>query len=305
MHLFCKKSKISVEIIKDSYNKEFDSRVTTMLLEYPRIVHSELLTHRCFSRNASSSRAIPVSLVIDQVTNNIAKPVRFGKNKAGMQDAGVYENSADVEKLWEDSSRAVCDIARLMNEKQAHKQVINRILEPYQTIKVCLTSTNWNNWFNLRDHKDADPSLQALASLMKKAMKKSKPVELKPHFWHIPFVEDYCKNNKQYFKIGDKKLTLKQALSISASCCAQTSYRKLDFSLEKALDIYKKLIKSKPCHASPVEHQCIAIEKMPNFLDYFNIKGVTHIDKNKIPWSGNFHGFIQHRQLINNNALYY
>ena len=192
-----------------------------------------------------------------------------------------------------------------MNTEGAHKQIINRILEPFQYIRVCVTSTNWNNWFNLRNHPDADPTIHLLAATMEKAMNASTPTKLENGHWHIPFVDTYHDKygNQIYFSEGE--VSLEQALKISASCAAQTSYRKLDNSLEKAEDIYKKLIESKPCHSSPVEHSAMAIAKVNNPMDYFKIKGVTHIDRNSIPWSGNLHGVIQYRQLIEGNAEYY
>jgi len=299
---------ISVEVIKDSYNEAFDSRITTLILEYPRIIHSELMTHRLFSRNASSSRAIPVSKVIEQVKNNPAMPVRFGKNRAGMQDSGEYENSEGLKQLWIESSKLACSTAIVMNDMKAHKQVINRILEPYQFIRVCLTSTNFANWFYLRNHTDADPTIHALAETMQEVMNASKARKLFEGHWHVPFVEDYIDfTGEQVFKDEScSVISLQEALIISSSCAAQTSYRKLDTSLEKATDIYKKLIESKPCHASPVEHQAKVIgDKLNDPRGYFNIEGITHIDKNMMPWSANFHGWIQHRQLIKDNAVYY
>lgn len=307
---------ISVEIIKDSYNPEFSSRITTMILEYPRIIHSELMTHRLFSRNASSSRAIPVSKVIEQVKNNPAMPVRFGKNQAGMCDAGEHSTLIDLgaagveftaNEVWGFAANHACNYAEAFAEAGYHKQVINRILEPYQFIRVCVTSTNWNNWFNLRNHPDADPTIHALAETMEKAMEESAPAKLAVGDWHVPFVDAYHDKygNQKFSDEEGNGLSLEQALMISASCAAQTSYRKLDTTLDKAEDIYKKLIETKPCHASPVEHSAYAIAKLSNPLDYFNVEGVTHIDKNSIPWSGNFHGFVQHRQLIKDNAVYY
>lgn len=300
-----KDNQISVEIIKDSYNPEFSSRITTMILEYPRIIHSELMTHRLFSRNASSSRAIPVSKVIEQVRNNPAMPVRFGKNQAGMQDAGEYMPNLGKE-IWNDAAEDAVRHAKAFTEHGFHKQIANRILEPFQYIRVCVTSTNWNNWFNLRNHPDADPTIHLLAATMDKAMNESEPYRLMPSQWHVPFIKEQVNIHEQkFFDEEDNKISLAQALMISASCAAQTSYRKLDSSIEKAEDIYKKLIESKPCHASPVEHQCMAIAKMKNPMDYFIIDGITHIDRNGIPWSGNLHGVVQCRQLIEGNAVYY
>lgn len=307
MQIKHKSGMISVEVIKDSYNEVFDSRITTLILEYPRIIHSELMTHRLFSRNASSSRAIPVSKVIEQVKDNPAIPVRFGKNQAGMQDSGEYENSEALKLLWIESSKLACNTATVMNDMKAHKQVINRILEPYQFIRVCLTSTNFANWFYLRNHPDADPTIHALAETMQEAMQESKSRKLFEGHWHVPFVEDYIDfTGEQIFKDeSGSVISLQEALIISSSCAAQTSYRKLDTSLEKAKDIYSKLIESKPCHSSPVEHSALVIAKKEDEpYDYFAIEGVTHIDKNAVPWSGNFHGYIQYRQLIKDNAVY-
>lgn len=300
-----KDNQISVEIIKDSYNPEFSSRITTMILEYPRIIHSELMTHRLFSRNASSSRAIPVSKVIEQVQNTPAMPVRFGKNQAGMQDAGEYMPDLGKE-IWNDAAEDAVRHAKAFTEHGFHKQIANRILEPFQYIRVCVTSTNWNNWFNLRNHPDADPTIHLLAATMDKAMNESEPYRLMPSQWHVPFIKEQVNIHEQkFFDEEDNEISLAQALMISASCAAQTSYRKLDSSIEKAEDIYKKLIESKPCHSSPVEHCAMIITKMNNPMDYFNIPGITHIDRNSIPWSGNIHGFVQYRQLIEGNAEYY
>ena len=297
---------ISVEIVKDSFNPEHESRITTTLLEYPRIIHSELMTHRVFSRNASSSRAIPVSKVIEQVRNNPAMPVRFGKNQAGMQDSGSIDNVFQAKSKWLFAAAAAADHAEEMLKLNLHKQVINRILEPYQFIRVCVTSSNWGNWFNLRNHPDADPTIHALAETMLKAMDESEPYRLMPGQWHVPFVtESVNTKSQEFFDEAGNEITLEQALKISSSCAAQTSYRKLDSSLDKAEDVYKKLIESKPCHASPVEHQAMAVDKLDNPLDYFILDGITHIDRNGTPWSGNFHGFVQNRQLIPDNAVYY
>jgi len=297
---------ISVEVIKDSYNEVFDSRITTLVLEYPRIIHSELMTHRLFSRNASSSRAIPVGTVIEHAKNHPAMPVRFGKNQAGMQDAGEYEGSDMVKELWLESCRRACSFAEVMNEYKAHKQVINRILEPYQFIRVCLTSTNFANWNYLRNSTDADPTIHALAEVMQEAMQSSVPRKLFEGHWHVPFVKDWLDaTGDQIFEDEDGNvISLEDALIISASCAAQTSYRKLDTSLDKAKDIYSKLIESKPCHSSPVEHSALVITEKDDPMDYFSIEGVTHIDKRGMPWSGNLHGYVQYRQLIKDNAVY-
>ena len=298
---------VSAKVIKDSISPA-GVRITTLELEYPRMVHSELMTHRVFSRNSASSRAIPVSKVIELVESNPAMPVHWGKNQAGMQAKEELDdlNKEAVRQLWLEAAKQAVSIAKVMASMGAHKQVVNRILEPFQHMKVVVTSTEWANWDWLRDHPDADPTIHALAKEMKRVRNESTPEELFYGEWHLPYVTSergkfYAERN--YFDEHGEPITLEQARMISASCCAQTSYRKQDGSLEKAEDIFKKLVESEPCHASPVEHQATPAERSDTRLEMFE-EGITHRCKDYWTWSGNFRGWIQFRQLIPNNAKY-
>ena len=298
---------VSAKVIKDSISPD-GVRITTLELEYPRIIHSELMTHRVFSRNSASSRAIPVSKVIELVESNPAMPVHWGKNQAGMQAKEELDDlkKEAVRQLWLEAAKQAVSIAKVMADIGGHKQVVNRILEPFQHMKVVVTSTEWANWDWLRDHPDADPTIHALAKEMKRVRNESTPEELFYGEWHLPYVNSerskvYAERN--YFDEHGEPITLEQARMISASCCAQTSYRKQDGSLEKAEDIFKKLVESEPCHASPVEHQATPAERSDTRLEMFE-EGVTHRCKDYWTWSGNFRGWIQFRQLIPNNAKY-
>lgn len=298
---------VSAKVIKDSISPD-GVRITTLELEYPRIIHSEFMTHRVFSRNSASSRAIPVSKVIELVESNPAMPVHWGKNQAGMQAKEELDdlNKEAVRQLWLEAAKQAVSIAKVMADIGGHKQVVNRILEPFQHMKVVVTSTEWANWDWLRDHPDADPTIHALAKEMKRVRNESTPEELFYGEWHLPYVTSerskvYAERN--YFDEHGEPITLEQARMISASCCAQTSYRKQDGSLEKAEDIFKKLVESEPCHASPVEHQAAPAERSDTRLEIFE-EGITHRCKDYWTWSGNFRGWIQFRQLIPNNAKY-
>lgn len=296
---------VSAKVIKDSVSPE-GIRITTLELEYPRIIHSELMTHRVFSRNSASSRAIPVSKVIELVESNPAMPVHWGKNQPGMQAQQELDETSKqaVKQLWLEAAKQAVSIAKVMSASGAHKQVVNRILEPFQHMKVVVTSTEWSNWDWLRDHPDADPTIHALAKEMKKVRDDSDPTPLNYGEWHLPYVTTVATvNGLKYYDENLKEITVEQARMVSASCCAQTSYRKQDGSLEKAEDIFKKLVESEPCHASPVEHQCTPIEY--SIYDMHVLpEGVTHRCKNNDLWSGNFRGWLQFRQLIPNNAKY-
>lgn len=290
---------ISAKIIKDSISPN-RVRITTMELEYPRIIHSEMLTHRVFSRNSASSRAIPTSKMIELVENNPAMPVHWGKNQSGMQAKEELDdlNKEVVRQLWLEAAKQAVSIAKVMAASSAHKQVVNRILEPFQHMKVVVTSTEWANWEWLRNHPDADPTIHALAKTMKQARDESEPEILLHGEWHLPYVESKRNSlfaERNYFDENGEEITLEQARMVSASCCAQTSYRKQDGSVEKAEDIYKKLVESKPCHASPVEHAAT-----PIYEDWQ--RGVTHEDWRGVQWSNNFRGWVQFRALIPDNA---
>jgi hypothetical protein len=275
--------------------------IVTWELEYPRFIHGEFMTHRLFSRNAASSRAIPVATIISQVEENPAMPIHWGKNQAGMQAKEALSDALtySAKYLWLKAAKYAANVAGALTDVGLHKQATNRILEPFQTMKTVMTATCMDNFFWLRNHEDAQPEIKELARLMWEALQNSTPFELKPGEWHVPYF------NSGYWtpKCG---VTLQEALAISSSCCAQVSYRKLDDTLEKAQMVYKRLVESEPVHASPFEHQASPMER-PYNEHWHNQsepwqEGITHVDRSGNFWSGNFIGWVQHRQLIPNNV---
>lgn len=299
---------IEVKIIKDSYNSEINSRLTTFELIYPRFIHGELMTHRMFSRNAASSRAIPIDKVIDLLMTNPAMPVHWGKNQAGMQANTEIDNIEGAKLLWLAARDSAISHAKVMRDMGLHKQIVNRILEPFQLIKTIVTATEFNNWFWLRDHADAQPEIKELAAKMFDAYNDSIVGNLYEGEWHVPYVTTYRNRdtNTLYYLYDDNNyITAKEAKMISASCCAQVSYRKNDGSLDKAAVVFDRLINSVPVHASPVEHIATPIteQMVHDAIDNESqIEGLTHLDMDGQPWSGNFRGWIQYRQLIANNV---
>ena len=317
---------VIARVVADSISPQ-GKRITTFELEYPRIIHSELMTHRLFSRNAMSSRAIPIKKMIEQVYHNPAMPVKFGKNQPGMQDAGEHTNALmyefagktyvnSAEMAWRAAGQTACIFAEAFADAGYHKQIANRLLEPFQRMKTVLTATDFENFWWLRVDKDADPTIFALAEAMKKAFDESDPELLYPGQWHTPYVDhlvtvgeqasedtfEYCvldENNKPII------LTLEEAKAISASCCAQVSYRVLNNTKDKALDIYGKLLSGNKVHASPFEHQATPMleNEVALWWDGQASDGVTHMDRVGALWSGNFCGWIQHRQLVPNNVV--
>jgi hypothetical protein len=308
------KGNIKATVVADSIS-ESGQRITTFELEYPRFIHSEFMTHRQFSRNAASSRAIPVSKVIEQVETNPAMPIHWGKNQSGMQANEEVDEPEKAEFQWRWIAKEVTKFAGLLAAFPLHKQIVNRILEPFQMIKVVCTATEYDNFFYLRMHKDAQPEIRELSRLMHKARRNSVPNELKYGEWHLPYVGasrdelsgelEYCTADYREGDCEDNRLLIYDAIKLSASLCAQVSYRLSDQSLEKALKIYDQLVTMKPVHASPFEHQAtpMALECELNTIEPETWEaGVTHMGINGLLWSGNFKGWVQNRQLIKDHV---
>lgn len=285
---------MSAKIVADSISIN-GIRLTTMELNYPRFIHSEFMTHRVFSRNAASSRAIPIEKMLKQVQENPAMPVHWGKNQPGMQAREEIENSRDAALEWKRCAIDAVESAEWLSQYNLHKQIVNRVLEPFQYIKVIVTATEWYNFFKLRLHKDAQPEIQELAHQMKKAMVDSSPKELIHGEWHLPYiqVEDCTKTTTDNF------------VKLSVARCARVSYLNHDNSspsVEKDIALYNKLLEAG--HMSPFEHVATPMRVLDcTESDYFwNWEhGVTHCDKDSNLWSGNFKGFLQFRQLLQSN----
>lgn len=295
---------ITAKIIADSIS-ESGVRITTMQLTYPRFIHAEVMTHRVFSRNASSSRAIPVAKMLEMVRNEPAMPIHWGKNQAGMQ-ANEQLTGADLEQakqLWLLAAENAANIARMMNAIGLHKQVANRILEPFQHIHVVLTATEWENFFELRNHKDAQPEIRELAIQMLDAMSHSEAKYLHEGEWHLPYVtyddmkaiEIHLAGGKGGMNVWCGSMKWDLAKKVSAARCCRVSYLNHDgttSSIEADLKLCDRLAGSVPIHASPFEHQ--ATPDMFNKEAKFG--GCDH-------WSvphlhGNFVGWIQYRKEI-------
>ena len=307
---------IKATVIADSINLRGE-RITTFELEYPRFIHAEFMTHRLFSRNAASSRAIPVDRLLNLIKEDTAMPVHWGKNQPGMSareecnDCIVIERAGGQhvltrEEAWAHARDNAIEVAEWFNKAGYHKQIVNRITEPFTHIKVVCTATEYDNFFWLRKHKDAQPEIQRLAEVMFERREASGPKLLNVGSWHVPYygtesiwVPVIDETNDTIVDINAlvdiNGFTLEDALSISSSCAAQISYRRLDSSVEKGRDIYKRLIESFPPHFSPFEHQA---SPLPILEDGVWALGTTHIDANGNYWSGNFRGWTQHRQLL-------
>lgn len=272
---------IEVKIIADSLNPTGD-RLTTFVLTYPRFIHAEVMTHRVFSRNASSSRAIPVKKQIQMVIDNPVIPLAFTKNKAGMQGGEALTGDQHNAALdaWIKGRDYAVEVAKTLSNLEVHKQYANRILEPYAHITVVLSGTDFDNFFALRCHIDAQPEIKVLAEQMYVRMQVEEPTQLKYGEWHLPFI-----TQKEKDIALSKALTHDELVKMSVARCARVSYLTHEGknpTLEEDLALYNRLVGAAPIHASPAEHQAQA-----EFEGYK---------------SGNLRGFHQYRKsLVNEN----
>lgn len=264
---------ISAKIIADSIGPN-DIRLTSFVLTYPRFVHSEFMSHRAISKNAASSRAIPVRRLIDMVKLDPAMPISFNRNQKGMQAGGPIANQDTARSYWLAARDAAVIQAQRLSLMDVHKEYVNRLLEPFMHMTVICTATDWNNFFSLRCHPDAQPEINRLATLMKEEMEKSTPRPLLPGEWHLPFIDT----------LNPTENDLKR----SVAKCARVSYLNHDgteTTLEADLALYDRLVGSIPAHSSPAEHQAQCLEA------------------NDTTRHGNFKGWLQYRQTIPNNVI--
>lgn len=303
---------ITAKVIQRSISAYTGKEIITYELEYPRYIHAEFMTHRLFSRNAASSRAIPVETMHRQILEHDVTFVHIGKNQPGMQAKEELEPSAKniVLNAWRSAREYCIKMAATMAAAGAHKQLTNRVTEPWMMMKVVMTTTDDANWDWLRRHEDAQPEIKVLADVMHEAKRASEPMELFNGEWHVPYVHRFRDEMSDVLYYGDDgNMSYEDARIVSASCCAQVSYRKSDDSLEKARSIFERLIGSEPVHASPIEHQATPIEYdfhmpegMPVDSDWMAEQGITSYHMDGSLGSGNFRDWIQFRQLIPNNT---
>ena len=305
---------ITAKVICDSICKHSKIRITTLELEYPRFIHSEFMTHRVFSRNASSSRAIPIAKMIQAVINNPAMPIHWGKNQPGMQaneehnalvsvptDTGGCMDASPM-NAWLIARDMAVQIAQAFEQAGYHKQIVNRILEPFTHIRVIVTATNFANFFALRDHEDAQPEIRELAVAMKKAIEESTPQLLGIGEWHLPYLDaeditniyEHLKENSITRHDPAQHQIWMMACAVSAARCARVSYLTHDGerpTLQKDLELYRHLVNANPPHMSPCEHQAT-----PDIHD-------KHEGWHRLDLQANFSGWVQFRHLIHGESV--
>lgn len=292
----------AARVLKDSitYRGHEAHRLTTMEVTFPRIVLAEFNTHRVLSRNSASSRAIPVEKRIAMIEADPFEPESFGKNQKGMQASEVLASDDDH------MARAEWTLARVDAIRHAkalamigvHKQLANRLIEPFCWHTVIVTATEWDNYFALRCHPDAQPEIRKVSEMMREVFNASTPKELKAGQWHLPLLQDdefvLPDNSPEWNEpvgFSCTLLSVDMAKKVSAGRCARVSYLTHDGrrDIKADVELCERLHKSG--HMSPLEHVA-----RPLTQDDIADRGLTSYK----PFVGNFCGWLQFRKELPN-----
>lgn len=267
---------ITAEVIADSINP-VGVRLTTLKLEFPRYILPQFNTHRAFSRNAASSRAIPVKTMIERVRTDPVIP-SWLRNQKGMQPAGsLDEIHSDLAlEEWQHAMETCLGVAHRLSKFRVAKEQANRLLEPFAHAQVLVTATDWRNFFDLRLHHAAQAEIQQLATVMKDAMDGSEPVQLAAGDWHLPFVS--YQERQEY--------SIEECLAMSTARNARVSHWLHDGTkplFEDDINLHGEL--KSDCHWSPFEHPAEALpddRRCRNFRGFRQYRDVV----DKVSWEG-------------------
>ncbi len=261
-------------------------------MTFPRIVLAEFNTHRVFSRNSASSRAIPVEKMLKRVDEDPFIPVYWGKNQRGMQaeQEVTAEEAAVATREWLKARDLAVQQAKSLLALGIHKQITNRLLEPFLWQTVIVSSTEWDNWDALRRHPDAQPEIKRCADLLFVAKEASKPFELLKGEWHLPLtpeLDDVLSRHGvvdwDYWK------------KVSVGRCARVSYLTHDGKRDPDADIALGMKLQASGHMSPFEH-------VARPLGWMDLSPYEY-DAAKT-FRGNFRGFLQYRKELPHEENY-
>lgn len=344
----CKcKRKISVEIVADSIDGR-GNRITSAIFQFPRYILAELNTHRMLSKNSASSRAIPFKRMVKSVQDDPFIPIAWQKDHSGMQgveyftendfeesdNPGEYKTLDYLTHHWLGARNKAVEQATVLHDAGLTKQLCNRLLEPFLWHRVLITGTEWDNFFALRAHPDAEIHIAKLADEALKAFNASTPKILQPGEWHIPFGEN-IDNLKLANAIMDLGLApgwsdtyeseveydsdsnsfyqtymVEAIVKVAIARCARVSYDNFDGTQDykKDIELFNRLFARNPIHASPAEH----VAKCMDDVEYTHWVKTTSIleEENETTsypekgWCRNFKGFIQYRTLLANDTIF-
>lgn len=289
----------SARVIADSVSP-LGYRVTTIEATFHRFILAEMNTHRVFSRNSASSRAIPLSKQLSRVQELPAVPVKWAAEQPGMSGGDEIEERDSAEYFWLKARDRAVDIALNLGDLGVHKSIANRLIEPFAPHTAVVTSTAWENFRKLRVDPAAMPEMRAVAAAMMDALDDSTPKFIDYGMWHLPYIvreditaaEEFLHENSDYGRFGKHQVT-KLLVAISTARCAGTSYLLQNERRDviKDVNLYERLCENG--HASPLEHPCTPNDRVHEVE--VPALGTDVTKKLTLPDYGNLLGWHQHR----------
>lgn len=300
----------SAQIVADSISPE-GIRLTTFEVTMHRFVLAEFNTHRVFSRNSASSRAIPVGKQLARVSSDPAFPIKWPSEQPGMSGGTELEGwdlqaAHDVFREFQRSTvdniesylDAVADHYGIdrhtddpdeideLKRHTLHKSLLNRLIEPIMWHKVIVTATEWENFYRQRVSPLAQPEIEVAAAAMQ-ALEASEPTALAYGEWHCP----YLSNEELDDLLTANDGSWEEAKQISSARCARVSFLTHDGKRDFAVDLglYGKLVSADPPHWSPLEH--VATPWAENIFKAVGRDG----NQMSLPLVGNLLGYQQFR----------
>jgi thymidylate synthase ThyX len=270
----------TAKVLADSVNDE-GYRLTTMEIKLPLFILPQLLTHRMFSGNGMSARAVPYKRYAQMVVSDDVSPVVWGANESGMQAYELMseEDAAQAQVYWDAARQHMLYYTQKIADLGAHKQFVNRLLIPFSTCTRVISATTYDNFFRLRLGHDVQPEMQELAKAMHDAYVGSEPMQLDYGQWHLPYIKGTIA----------EKLPLQHRIRVSVARCARVSYKAYDGSdsVEKDEQLFSKLVDASPPHLSPLEHVAtpvvyIAGEDTGNYRGWLQLRKLLERDRGNL-----------------------
>ena len=252
-------------VLARTWNPNTKQEIITWELMYPRYIHSELMTHRQFSRNAASSRATPTKVLVEEVRKH---PVFFDEvrlNQKGMTGGELVGDDVlkEFKRQWEDAANTATDYAENWLKMGIAKQTVNRILEPFLPIRTIVTATDIDNFFKLRLAPDAQPEIQSLAKAMNESREKA---GVSVEEVHIPYAE--------YFSDKTEHLVTRAIAACARVSVARNDGKKTTY--EEDLAFTKRLLSAG--HMTPFEHVAYATSykgRYANLSDWMSVRWIA------------------------------
>lgn len=238
------------EMVCDSVSPHTGRRITSAVVRLPRIVLAELNTHAALAKNSASSRAIPTATFRQRVLANPYIPWRWPINGKGMVPkeyaAPDSWRSRFATFAWKGGLVVASLAHRLLERIGVHKEIANRLLEPWMWTEVLVTATDWDGFFAQRCHPAAADGVRAAATVLRALLETHQPTETT---LHLPYVQKH--------EDGDMR-TLFMA---SARRCRRVSYMRqgVVVSLEEDAAAGAEGLLENPPHLSPYEHAAMAL----------------------------------------------